>query len=80
MWNIILLMPYCRVALVNIQAVSLLLLTVNARSFAEVLLFNPEVTNDLTHVCIHVVEENIGDVPIGLIFMDHNVVIRQITS
>ena len=53
-WNLILLMQNCRVALVNIWDVTLVLLRVHSRLLAEVLLFGPEVTNDLSHFCIHI--------------------------
>ena len=78
MGNIILLMPHYQVALFKIWAVSELLLRLNSRLIAEVILFIPEVTNDLSHVCIQVVEENIGDAPLGCISMDPDVEICHV--
>ena len=69
-WNQILLMPHYQVNLVNVWAVPSVLLISNPRSLEEVLLFGPEVTLDLSHFCIHVVEENIVDDPLGRILMD----------
>ena len=66
-------MPHFQFSLVNIWAVPWALLRVHSRLLVEVILFRPEVTYDLSHVCIHVVEENIGGVPLGRIFMDPSV-------
>ena len=66
-WNRILLMPNCRVALVNIWYVPLVLIRVHSHLLAEVLLFGPEFTNDLAHFFIHVVEKKLCDSPLGLI-------------
>ena len=47
-------------------------------SLEGVILFGPEVTNDLDHVCIRVVEGNIGDGPLGRILMDPTIAIRHV--
>ena len=54
------------------------MLRVNSRLLEEVLLFVPEVTNDLAHVCIHAVEEKLGDGPVGHISMDPAVAIHHV--
>ena len=78
MWNRILLMRHCRVALVNIWAVTSVLLRVHSHFLAEVLLFRPEIINCLAHVCIHIVEGKHGGGPIGCLFMDPAVAIRHV--
>ena len=44
----------------------------------EALLFGPEVTNELAHVFIQVVEENLGDSPLVRISMDPAVAIHHV--
>ena len=79
-WNRILIMPHFQFSLVNIWAVPWALLRVHSCLLVEVILFRPEVTYDLSHVCIHVVEENIGGVPLGRIFMDPSVGIYHLLT
>ena len=55
-WNQIMIMKNCQVALVNIWAVPSVLLRVHYRLLEGVIIFSPEVTNNLAHVCIGVVE------------------------
>ena len=77
-WNQILIMLHCGVSLVNIWAVTSVLLRVHPHFLAEVILFGSEVTNDLSHVCIHIVEEKLGGGPLGRISMDPAVAIRHV--
>ena len=78
--NLILIMPHCQVALVNILAIPLLLLRLRYRSLAEVLLFVLEFTNDLDHVYIHVAEENLYGGPLGCISMDTAVAAHHVPT
>ena len=74
-FNQIVLLPNFRVALFNICCVPLVVLRVYLRFFLVVLFFGSEFTNDLAHVCIYFIEENLDNIPLSCLSVDPDVAI-----